>query len=243
MGGVILNQGAGNSLWFAENGGSYTTPAGDFSTLVKNFDDTFTCTLKDGTKQDFAITGLLASIANLNANLVTFAYLDADSDSQVDELSTITDANGLVSTFAYPGTCGAAVSPARACTISDPAGRISALAYYTSGTLATITDPDGAVHTFTYDASSGRMATLVDPRSNTTSFAFDPAGRMDTVTRPDATTESFTALQVQWLCGAGQCTVGQPGTPLISAEAVADYTDPRAGACVLLAEIVSTLCQ
>jgi hypothetical protein len=37
-GGVILNQGAGNSLWFAESGTSggnttYTTPAGDFSTL------------------------------------------------------------------------------------------------------------------------------------------------------------------------------------------------------------------
>src|SRR5439155_1526757 len=39
-GGVILNQGAGNSLWFAGTGPSYTTPAGDFSTLVKNVDNT-----------------------------------------------------------------------------------------------------------------------------------------------------------------------------------------------------------
>ena len=35
-GGVILVQPGGTSLWFAGSGGSFTSPAGDFSTLVQN---------------------------------------------------------------------------------------------------------------------------------------------------------------------------------------------------------------
>ncbi len=220
-GGVILNQGAGNSLWFAENGGAYATPAGDFSTLVKNGDESYTRTLKDGTKQNFNSSGYQTSLVDLNSNRLTFTYDGSNN------LSTITDPNNLVTTFSYSGSCGAS---GKVCTITDPTGRITTLAYNASGTLKTVTDPDAAVHTFTYDSSSGRMTTLVDPRSITTTFAYDFGGRVDTATRPDSTTEQFTALQLQSLCDSGQCTSGQPGTPLISAEAVADTTDPRSNA-------------
>ena len=49
-GGVILNLGGGgNSLWFSgsfgSGGGTYTDPAGDFSTLVKNSNGSYTDTL------------------------------------------------------------------------------------------------------------------------------------------------------------------------------------------------------
>ncbi len=220
-GGVILNQGAGNSLWFAESGGNYTTPAGDFSTLVKNGDNTYTRTLKDGTKQNFNTSGYQTALVDLNSNRVTFTYDGSNN------LSAMTDPNSLVTTFSYSGSCGAS---GKVCTITDPAGRVTSLAYNASGTLKTITDPDGAVSTFTYDSSSGRMATLVDPRSNTTSFTSNFAGRVTTVTRPDSTTEIFAALQLQSLCDSGQCTQGQPGTPLLAAEAVSDYTDPRSNA-------------
>jgi RHS repeat-associated protein len=230
-GGVILNQGAGKSLWFASNGpNAFTTPAGDFSTLVKNGDNTYTRTLKTGVKQNFNSAGMQTSLVDLNNNTITFAYTDADSDGQVDELSTITDANGLVTTLAYPGTCGAGSSPARACTITDPAGRVTALQYNASGQLTRITDPDNAAWQFSYDTSSGRMTALTDPRNNTTNVSYNFAGRVTTITRPDATTEQFKALQLQSLCDSGQCTQASPGTPLLSAEAVADYSDARANA-------------
>jgi len=221
-GGVILNQGAGHSLWYASSGpNTFTTPAGDFSTLVKNGDGTFTRTLKDGTKQNFSTTGLQASIVDRNNNTITFAYDGSNN------LATITDQNNLVTTFSYSGSCGAA---GRVCTITDPAGRVTTLAYDASGRLTSVTDPDNAVWPFTYDASSGRMTTMKDPRNNTTTFAYNFAGRVATITRPDSTSEQFTALQLQSLCSVGQCTAGQPGLPLLAAEAVADYTDLRANA-------------
>lgn len=72
------------------------------------------------------------------------------------------------------------------------------------------------------------MLTSVDPRSSTTSFTYNFAGRLSTVTRPDSTTEQYTALQFVSLCDTSQCTQrGTPGTAVLSAQAVADYTDPR----------------
>jgi YD repeat-containing protein len=230
-GGVILNQGAGHSLWFAGSGPNYTTPAGDFSTLTRNMmDGTYTRTLKNGVKQHFNAAGMQTSLVDRNNNTITFAYTDADSDGAVDELASITDANGLATTLAYPGTCGAGVSPARVCTITDPAGRVTSFLYNAAGQLIRITDPDAAQWNYAYDTGSGRMTSLVDPRANATSVAYNFAGRVGTSTRPDGTTEQFKALQLQALCDAGQCTQGQPGAALLAAEAVADYTDPRGNA-------------
>ncbi|MBI3464991.1 MAG: RHS repeat protein, partial [Planctomycetes bacterium] len=221
-GGVILNQGAGNSLWFASAGPfNFTTPAGDFSTLVKNFDNTYTRTLKNGLKQNLSTTGLLSSIVDLNSNRMTFTYDGSNN------LTSIRDPNNQLTTLTYSGTCGAT---GKACTITDPAGRITTLSYNASGQLVSIKDPDNAVSTFTYDAGSGRMTTLVDPRSNTSTLTYNFAGRVTTVTRPDSTTEQFKALQLQALCDSGECTQASPGVALLSAEAVSDYTDPRSNA-------------
>jgi hypothetical protein len=74
-GGVILNQGAGHSLWFAGSGPNYTTPAGDFSTLVQNGDGTYTRTLPDG----LTITPPDPDGAGpLGTPIVTFAYDNAN---------------------------------------------------------------------------------------------------------------------------------------------------------------------
>jgi RHS repeat-associated protein len=220
-GGVILNQGAGNSLWFASGGsGTYTTPAGDFSTLVDSA-GTYTRTLPNGVKHNFNSSGLLTSIVDLNSNRVTFTYDGSNN------LSTITDANSQVTTFSYSGSCGASN---HVCSVTDPANRITTFTYNASGQLLSIKDPDNAISTFSYDSSSGRMLTSVDPMSNTTSFTYNFAGRLTTVTRPDSTTEQFNALQLQSLCDSSECTQSSPGTALLAAEAVADYTDPRSNA-------------
>src|SRR5206468_3933980 len=99
-GGVILNQGVGNSLWFAGSG-PYTTPAGDFSVLVKNADNSFTRTLKNGVKQNFSTSGYLTTLVDLNSNTFTFAYDGSNN------LSTVTDPRSNLTTFSYTGSCGA----------------------------------------------------------------------------------------------------------------------------------------
>src|SRR5262249_31038331 len=63
-GGVILEEAAGKSLWFASDGhGGYITPAGDFSTLTLT-GGVYTRTMKDGTKFNFNSTGLLTSFVD-----------------------------------------------------------------------------------------------------------------------------------------------------------------------------------
>src|SRR5207302_4975457 len=50
-GGVILDLGNGVSLWFAKTGSTFTTPAGDWSTLTQDGTTlVYTRTMPDGTK-------------------------------------------------------------------------------------------------------------------------------------------------------------------------------------------------
>jgi len=111
--GAILDLGTGHSLWFEYDAAtdSYITPPGDFSTLVKNADGTFTRTLKTGEKYQFASDGLQTAFVDRNDNTTAYAY-DASG-----RLTAITDPNGQVTTFAYSGGLLAS--------ITDPAGRVT----------------------------------------------------------------------------------------------------------------------
>ena len=77
-GGVILDVGNGASLWFTgsfgSGGGTYTSPAGDFSTLVMNSGGSYTRTLTDGTKENFNSGGYLTSTVDRNGLAVTYTY-------------------------------------------------------------------------------------------------------------------------------------------------------------------------
>src|SRR5262249_19719444 len=109
-GGVILEEAAGKSLWFASDGhGGYITPAGDFSTLTLT-GGVYTRTMKDGTKFNFNSTGLLTSFVDRNGLTTVFGY---DGSNR---LSTITDFNNLVTNVAYNAA-------GKVSTITDPASR------------------------------------------------------------------------------------------------------------------------
>lgn len=106
-GGVILNVGGGDSLWFtsAGSGGGYTSPAGDFSTLVKNGNNTYTRTLTDGVKQEFGTDGRQSALVDRNGLRVTYAYdgsgklttINAPLSGGTTRLATTTyDAEGQV---------------------------------------------------------------------------------------------------------------------------------------------------
>src|SRR5262249_50636519 len=72
---VILETGVGATLFFERNSdGSYTSPTGDFSTLVRNGDGSFTRTLKDGTQYVFDPVGREVSVTDRNLNSTTFTY-------------------------------------------------------------------------------------------------------------------------------------------------------------------------
>jgi hypothetical protein len=182
-GGVILNLGAGNTLWFA-NGvlvGTFVTPAGDSSTLSQSLiDSTYTRTLKDGTTIHFNSSGYQTSVVDPNANTFTYAYNGSNQLTQIkdfeNQLTTLTYSSNVLNT------------------IQDPDLRLTTFTAG-SGRVTQIQDPDGALWTYSYDSTSGRINGLTNPDNAQTTFAYS-SGRVSSVTLPIATdTESLTTLQ------------------------------------------------
>ena len=213
-GGVLIDLGLrGRSLWFASSGSSYTAPAGEFSTLVKNGDGSFTRTLADGTTQEFrASDGRQVAAVDRDGLRVTYGYFVSG------QLKTVADPYAQVTTFAY--------AAGKLATITDPAGRVTTVTV-SSGVLTAATLPDGASWGFAYDASK-RLTTVTDPRTHRVTVAYDGAGRVGTITRPDLTTETVAPYQK---AGFGtSTTAGSPGPALLLAEAKATHTDPNGNA-------------
>lgn len=194
--GALLVRGNGDTLWFLDTGsGTYAKAAGDteFSTLVKNGNNTFTLTSKHGMVENFGTTGLLTSRVDPNSNTFSYAYTDGDSDSVSDELYTITDPySRVLQTLAYSST--------RVSTITDVASHATSLAY-TSGQLTsvTLTDPDGGgalaapVWAHAYSGTTNLMTTTTDPRSKVESYTYDATSlRLSRVDEP--ITNQYTLL-------------------------------------------------
>jgi RHS repeat-associated protein len=209
--GVILSLGDnGESLWFAGNpgvGGSYTTPAGDFSTLTKTSSG-YTRTLPDGTQITFNSSGYQTATIDLNSLHVTFAYNGSN------QLTTVQDPYGNSVTLTY--------SSGKLSTIQDPAGRLATFTF-SGNNLQAVKQADGSLVTFSYDGS-GRMTQVKDQRANTVTIAYDSIERASTITRPDGTTQLFSAYQEQGWTNSG--TSGSPAASTLLAEAVTNYTTP-----------------
>ncbi len=220
-GGLLLELPSGLSLWFAGSGPSYTTPAGDFSTLARNGDNTYTRTLRDGTKVNFDTNGRQTSVVDRNNN--TFAYTFNGSD----QLESITDPNGLRTTFSYTG--------GKVSGIQDPALRTTTLGY-TGARLTSVTspDPDGAagpltspVTGYAYD-TAGRLTEITDPRNFRTTFAYNAtSGRAQSAQRPDGGTQQIGPAQTFGLVAPGSGTSSSPAPPKLAADVFANATDPR----------------
>ncbi|MDA1229162.1 MAG: hypothetical protein O2856_00180 [Planctomycetota bacterium] len=129
-GGMLWVQGNGTTALFSGSG-SFTSPAGPyaFSTLVLNGGGTYTLTNEFGNKINFSSSGNVTSRVDAAGNSTAYAYVDADSDGQTDDLSTVTDPWGRITTFAYSGGLLATVTDhaSRVTTIGhDGQGRITA---------------------------------------------------------------------------------------------------------------------
>ena len=217
-GGVILDTGSNDRLWFATAGGSggsggstsYTSPAGDFSVLVQNPSGTYTRTLKDGTKQEFDAGGYETAAVDRNNLRITYTY----DGSQ--KLINLTDPYGKVTTLGYDANN-------KLQTVEDPAGRVTTITH-SGGTLTGAVLPDDGTWSYAYDGS-GRMTSVTDPRSKVVTAAYDAASRVGTITRPDATTQAFNAYQERGYDTSG--TSGSPAAAILLAEAKASVVDPR----------------
>lgn len=214
-GGVILDEGGGIGEWFSGSfgagGGTYTSPAGDFSTLVLNSNGTYTRTLTDGTVENFTSGGLETTNVDRNGLTTTFSYSG-------NLLSTITDPFGGLTTFTY--SSGALQS------IEDPADRLATFTM-SSGELTAVEYPDTS--TWDYGYTSGQLTSVTEPSSTgeptkITTITYDSAGRVGTITRADSTTEEFSAAPEQGWTGSSSSS--SPATPTLLAQVGSTYTDP-----------------
>ncbi len=135
-GSVLLVDGEGSELYFRtpeQNGEPFISPPGDFSTLTKLVDGSFRQVMPEQTVYEFGANGALTTKTDRNGNIWQFAY-NAD-----DIIAEIKDPAGLTTSFT--------TIDGRIRSITDPAGRVTALEYDEFGNLARIVDPDPELFT------------------------------------------------------------------------------------------------
>ena len=171
---LSLMQGDGKRVYFNLSGGTYYPEArtGEYSTIIKNVDGTYTLTTKEGTIYTFNSSGKLTSIKDRNNNTFALTYTD-------DNLTSIIDSTGRITTLTYD-------SLNKIIQITDTMGRVTTLGYNTNGYLSTVTDPPGNTWQYTYDAD-GRMLSKTDSEGNISTYTYDSQGRITTSTNPSGT--------------------------------------------------------
>jgi YD repeat-containing protein len=102
-GGVLVRMANGNRMSFFEDGDAYVSAYGDpfGATFVRNLDDSFSLRDRFGNFSHFNPDGLIARREDRNGNVTTFSYIDADGDSEVDDIESIVDFVGRETFFDY----------------------------------------------------------------------------------------------------------------------------------------------
>ncbi len=151
---VTVKWGDGHeNIYYQQPDSSYLPAFGSmYDVLVKNPDNTFTVTRKDQTLYLFDTSGKLTSIADRNANTITFTY-DIDNN-----LTTVTDTAGRDFIFSYD-------AQGRITQLDDPIGRTISYEYDGPGDLIRITDANGGQTWFDYD-SFHRITRIILPQAN-----------------------------------------------------------------------------
>lgn len=183
-GSVLLREGNGGKSLYTRSGSNYISPAGDFSTLVKNGDGTYLITYRDGHKSNFRTDGKVASILDRFNNATTFTYPNGDLD-------TVTDPAQRVTKFIYDTS----VTPHRITSIIDPNLKSYDFTYQgtnCSNRVCRVTNPiaDPAINQirgyweYQYDAQ-GFLKSKLDPQSNLTQYNYYPDHRLQSAIDPE----------------------------------------------------------
>jgi RHS repeat-associated protein len=170
---VRLNAPDGKAVYFVRTNTSdpFVNVTSDVrGQIVKNTDNTYTLTFKDGKSQKFGTDGGLLWLKDRNGNQTTLTYTSG-------VLSSVTDAVGRTLTFTTNGS-------GKVTEIADSTGTAADYEYYTStDKLKTVTFPDGSKYKFEYTTISGRayLTTVKDALDNILeTHAYDSYGRATT---------------------------------------------------------------
>ena len=153
---------------------------GDFSTVAAKEDGTYTRTLKNGTRINFDADGFQTSVVDRNGNTTTYAY------NVNQQLETVTDPVGKVTTLAYSGN--------NLSSVTDPANRVTEFMYDSNGNLVQVLLPDGTTKSFGYDENH-LMTSETDRRGNTVFREYDVNGRLIQTQLPDGAIRQATNAQ------------------------------------------------
>ncbi len=193
---ALLVDGSGSYIVFKSSDGStYRATNGDFSVLTKQ-NGSFSRITQDGTVYAFNSSNRLISTIDRNGQQTQIVY-----DMATKRLLRIVDAAGLTTTFTY-GTEGKIVQ------ITDPAGRVTKLNYYsyksstgaTQYQLTSIIDPDTYIRTFGYDvtANPALLTSDTDKRAKTSTITYDAlTGRAKQATDKDGAVTTVSPAQIQ----------------------------------------------
>lgn len=195
----------------------YKSPSGDYSTLKRNNDNTFTRTMKDGTVYNFDVNGLQTSMVDRNGNTTTYGY------NGQNQLTTISVPASAAINFTTTLSYGA---DGKVDAITDPFGRTTQLHHDTNGDLIKITDPDLTERAFIYD-NHHRIKTKIDKRDLETHYDYGFHGRNIQVNRPDNSTRKLIPVETLGLANlsAGVGTSQSPIPVIRPNEAVSTYFD------------------
>jgi RHS repeat-associated protein len=210
---ALLVDGSGSQWLFdAPIGGTFQSPAGDFSNLQKMGDGTYQRTLKDGTVNVFNAQGLMGSSTDTSGNITQHIY---NASGQIQQ---IIDSVGLATTFNYTGK--------RVTSIVDPAGRITTMTYDGQGNLVSVTDPNGTKNQYGYN-SNHLLTNSIDKTGQIQTDTYDEFGRAKTVTKADGTTVQINPIAVQGLFKPQQTTnlTNLPTAPTLPIIATSSYVD------------------
>ncbi len=145
---VQTNEQGGQFSFTRNSDGTYTAPAGNYDTLSKLADGSFTLRDKHGITKVFASDGKLLRIVDPNDNQISITYDTSDRPVQI--LDTV----GRTTQLTYD-------SNNRITRMTDPAGRVFAYAY-DGDNLNLVTFPDGKTVRYAYD-SNHNLTVITNP--------------------------------------------------------------------------------
>jgi YD repeat-containing protein len=181
---AIVDYGTCCTRYFTGTGPTYTSPANDQGTLVKNMGGSYTYTSKNQVVTNYDSSGKMTSQVDPHGLTQTLGWSGT-------LLQTITQPDGGVATFGYNGSN-------LLTSVQEPGGRFLTLSYDLNNNLTGFVDAAGGLYTFGYSASNQLINEQVGPLNTTYTYS----GSNGTVTQVDrglGTTLSLTAAVVQGL--------------------------------------------
>ena len=161
-------------------------PLDFYGQIVKNVDNSYTLTFKDGRVHQFNANGRLLSLTDRSGNTISLTLNGSGNPT------TITDAAGRTISLTYD-------SYTKINTISDSTGNIATYVHAFMGRLTSVTYADGSKFTFTdtFSGNNAYLTTVKDALNNVISTrTYDSQGRAITSERAGNGTNKYTVTYV-----------------------------------------------